>query len=175
MERPGWQKVIGLEPEEHVPEGPVFETPEDRAGDAREEAEWFQRLPDHAKEDLRERWRTQEGEGRHQKKRRKRTTRVYVVESTVIFLLLEILLHSPTWISALAAPLFGAATGLAAGLLRSNGPTYASLFSAGYLLFGATAGGRHFAYYLLSVLIVLCIGSALGVSHRLQKFDGSDL
>lgn len=175
--KPKWQEVLAhdddLVPPD--PESPVYEIPEDRVHDAREEHEWLHRLPEHARDDLREAWRTQEGEGRKQKKRRKETTKVYVVEAAIAFMVLEVLLQAPTLLSLVAAGLFGAAAGGVAALFRSNAPSYGLVFTTFYMLFGIVAGSRHPAYYMLAGLIVLCIGVMLGRMHTLQKFDGTEL
>jgi hypothetical protein len=175
--KPKWQQVLAhnetfVPPE---PEFPVYDVPEDRAHDAREEEEWVHRLPEHAREDLREAWRTQEGEGRKQKKRRKETTKVYVVEAAIAFMALEVLLQAPSLLSLVAAGLFGAGAGGVAALFRSSAPSYGAVFTGFYVLLGLVAGSRHVAYYVLASLIVMCVGVALGRMHTLQKFDGTEL
>jgi hypothetical protein len=175
--KPKWQQVLAHDVEfvPADPEQPVYHIPEDRVHDPREEEEWLHRLPEHARDELREVWRTQEGQGRLQKFRRKETTKTYVVEAAVVFMVLELLLQSPTRYHLLAAGIFGAAAGALAALVRASAPSYALFFTTVYLLFGFVAGSRHWAYYVLASLIVMCLGAMLGRMHTLQKFDGSDL
>lgn len=175
--KPKWQQVLAHDVEfvPADPEHPVVHIPEDRAHDPREEERWLHRLPEHARDELREAWRTQEGEGKRQKFRRKETTKTYVVEAAVVFMVLELLLQAPTRYHLLAAGIFGAAAGGLAALVRASAPSYGLFFTVFYVAFGFVAGSRHWAYYVLASLIVMCLGVMLGRMHTLQRFDGSDL
>ncbi|MDH3590314.1 MAG: hypothetical protein OER88_00435 [Planctomycetota bacterium] len=175
--RPAWQRVLAEQDGATVPEptAPVYDLPEDRAHDPRESLEWFRRMPDHAKEALRNAWREDEGSAVHQKERRRRTRRYYCVEASATFVLLEVLLQGPYWHTVLAAAIFGVVAGGLAGVIRASAPSYGFLFTFFYLLLGLTCGVNHFLYYVLASIIVLCTGAALGRVHTLQKFDGSEL
>lgn len=172
-----WQEVYSEpeEPGEFVDEGNVTIVPDDRMDDPREQEEWFTRLPEHAKEDFREAWRVQEGEGRHQKMRRKHTTHHYVIEMAAVNAVLAIVLDSPTFLGLLFAAGFGAVAGLAAAALRASNNVYAFFLVFAWLSWGAFFGQLHFAYRMISLLIVVGIGMAIGATRRMQKFDGSQL
>ena len=51
-------------------EAPVYHTPTDRAHDPREHEEWFLRLPEHGKQEMRRLWRNQEGHTPERRERR---------------------------------------------------------------------------------------------------------
>jgi len=133
--RPAWQRVVAApdpqerdapaEPEEELP--PLHHVPEDRVGDPRENEGWFRRLPAAMQDELRERWRHEEGAGTRQRARRHRNVRVYGAESAVVYVLLMV------------------------------------LFAASRL-----------DVLLIAAIFAVGTGSVLGLSHRLQRFDGSE-
>ena len=172
-----WQQVYTEteEPGEFVDEGNVTIIPDDRMEDPREQTEWFTRLPDHAKDEFRELWRIQDGEGKHQRMRRKHTTHHYVLEMGGIVAVFALVLESPTFLGFLLAFVFGAVAGYLAALVRAANNLYAFFLVTGWLLWGACFGQLDIAFRLMSLLIVTGIGKALGMTRRMQKFDGSQL
>jgi hypothetical protein len=153
----------------------VVEVPEDRLDDPREQAPLFAQLPEHAKEDLRDRWRAAEGARGDQVLRRKDTALRWVAEGTALLFLAEALMHTPTRVGLLLAAGVGAATG-AFGAAAKPGPLrYGFVFMAAYIVFGALLGSRHIAYYLITSPILLGLAGALATTHRLQRFDSSEL
>ncbi|MCK6460796.1 MAG: hypothetical protein L6Q95_13000 [Planctomycetes bacterium] len=177
---PKWQQVLApkaLE-ERDVPEpeqGLVVQVPEDRLHDPREEAPLFARLPEHAKEDLRDRWRAVEGVRGDQVLRRKETALRWVAEGAALLALVEALLHTPARLGLLLAAGVGAATGACAAVAKPGPLRYGFLFMAVYIVFGALLGSRHVAYYLFTSPLVLGLAGALATTHRLQRFDATEL
>jgi hypothetical protein len=164
--------------EKEVPEpepGLVVEVPEDRLHDPREQAPLFARLPEHAKEDLRDRWRAAEGARGDQVLRRKETALRWVAEGAALLALAEALLHTPTRLGLLLAAGVGAATGAVAAALKPGPLRYGFLFMAVYIVFGGLLGSRHVAYYLFTSPLVLGLAGALATTHRLQRFDATEL
>jgi hypothetical protein len=151
----------------------VREAPEP-AGE-RERAEWFARLPEHAKEELRDRWLAQEGVRGDQVLRRKETAYRWVVEGAVLFFLAVALLQTPSRLGLILAAVIGAAIGRVAALVKPPPLLYGVAFSAVYAMFGAFSGFRGLVFGILSVPIVLGLAAALGTTHRLQRFDSSEL
>ncbi len=176
-QRPAWQRVVATETDyvPKTPTAPVYDIPEDRAHDAREQVEWFQKLPEHAKEDIRDAWRRADGEHRLQRERRRHTSKVYVWEAAVAFVVLELVLMSPNFMNLVLALIFGAVAGALTALFRSSAGSYCIIFTSFYIAFGLTSGSNHFAYYVLGGVIVACIGAMLGRMHTLQRFDGTEL
>ena len=68
----------------------VFEIPEDRAHDPREQERGFLRLPEDVKDELRDCWRFTEQIRAEIRRRRKRTLRIFLVESVVLLTLLSL-------------------------------------------------------------------------------------
>lgn len=176
-QRPAWQRVVATETDyvPREPAAPVYDIPDDRAHDAREQIEWFQKLPEHAKDDIRDAWCRQDGEHRLQKERRRHTSKVYVWEAAAAFVLLEFVLMSPSFMNLIVALLFGAAAGALTALFRSSAGSYCLVFTTFYIAFGLTGGSQHIFYYVLGGIIVACVGAALGRVHTLQRFDGTEL
>jgi hypothetical protein len=169
-----------LAPSEATPVAPakeprVLAIPEDRIEDPREQVEWFGRLPEHAKEELRERWRGQEGTRGDQKRRRKDTTLRWILEGGALLLLAEAVLQKPTLLGLALASAAGAAVGWAGALLKPGALRYGVLVALVYAVFGAVAGSRHMAYYVISLPIIFGVAAALGTTHRVQRFDGTEL
>jgi len=174
-DRPAWKRVIPGDAPAPGPRSTVVDVPEDRAHDPREQEAWFQRLPPHAREELREERRAADRRSASRKGRRKSTTKAYVLESIVLFLVLEGAFMGATVPSFLAAIVFGAAAGTLCALVRATTIFYGAVFLGAYLGFGALAGSMHVAYYFISSPLPLCLGAALGRIHMLERFDGSEL
>jgi len=177
---PKWQQVVVPKADEPAPsaqteEPAVFAIPEDRIDDPREQVPWFGRLPEHAKEDLRERWRAQAGAAGEQKERKRVTKRRWVAEAAAVFFLAEAVLQSPSLPGLAVATTVGVAVGWAGALLKPGPLRYGAIAAVAWVLFGAFAGSRHLAYYVISIPIVLCVAAAFGVSHRLDRFDATEL
>ena len=154
--------------------GTVHEIPEDRVHDPREEAEWFCRLPEHAREEYRDRWRVQEvGTQKVQETRRQTTTR-YVVEGTAITVFCAILIGPGFW-TLILAPLVGGAMGAVARALRLLRFGYGALAAIVYPLFFVvplTAAG---AFQLFHGVIFVTLFAMAGAMHELQRFDSSEI
>jgi len=188
--RPAWQRVVAApdpqerdapaEPEEELP--PLHHVPEDRVGDPRENEDWFRRLPAPMQDELRERWRHEEGAGARQRARRHRNVRLYALESAVVYVLLMAVFAAFRFDVLVFAAAFGAGAGALSAVLRLATPAFAAVFFAGFtaavLLSGlftdASTNPGSFLHAVFLSIFTLGIGSALGLSHRLQRFDGSE-
>jgi hypothetical protein len=149
----------------------VHYTPEDRAHDPREQQGWFLRLPEHAKQDLREKWKIQEGGSEAQIARRKATMWRYVLESVGIFVVPLFLFMSLGWLSLLCSIVVGAAVGFLAARIRAGTFQYPFLGFAGWLVLWVLSGlGLSF----LTLFWYIGWTGALGAVHHLQKFDGTE-
>jgi hypothetical protein len=176
---PRWQQVIAppaAKEEARVAEpNLVVRVPEDRLHDAREAAPHFARLPEHAKEDIRDRWRAAEGARGDQILRRRDTTHRWAVEGAGLFFLSVALLQMPTRLGLILAACAGAGIGSVAARVKPAPLVYGLAFSTAYALFGALSGFRNLVYGILSIPIVLCAAMALATTHRIQRFDSTDL
>jgi hypothetical protein len=178
---PKWQQVIApLSPPpaaegEGAGEPKVAMVPEDRLDDPRELAPSFARLPDHAKEDLRNRWRRQEGVHAEQVVRRKDTTHRWVAEGAAIFFVAVALLQMPTRLGLVVAAAVGAGLGAVASRLKPGPLVYGFFFAAVYALFGAFSGFKNLVWGIISIPIVFGVAAALATTHRLQRFDRTEL
>jgi hypothetical protein len=142
--------------------------------DPREQQEWFQRIPEHAREEFRERFRSEEDGPEHVREVRRLTTKRYLIEGAVIAGFCALLV-AVGLLGFLFVALGGAAMGAiarAAGLYRFG---YAALAAVAYpFLFGLTltAGG---AFQLFHAVIFVSLFSMAGAMHELQRFDSSEI
>jgi len=144
--------------------------PADRAHDPREHAEAFLRLPDDAKDDLRDRWRIAEGQTDRMKGLRKNSIRGYVIEMAVTFVIFNafVILFHP--IVLLVALVVGGLTGWVAGRFRAGTSLYPAIAGCGYvvmMLLGA--GANPFA-----ALSIVSLTALLGYSHSMRRFDQTE-
>lgn len=141
-----------------------------REPDAREEAEWFQRLPPHAQEEMRERWRLQAGRTEQLAQRRRGAEVRYVIEGWMLFAFLEMLFFglSVNRLLLLAVP--GVALGWVAHRIRADLWRYmvvaVALYFAVYGLLGLIALG-HF-------IVFTCAAAAIGFTHEMLRADGTE-
>ena len=141
-----------------------------REHDPREEADWFQRLPEHAKEEFRERWRVVAGRTEQQIDRRRSTEVRYLVEGVMLFALLEFLFIglSATRLLLLMVP--GLALGWICHKIRADRWRYVAvalpLYFAVYGIFGLFA--------IVHFIVFVCVAAGLGLSHELQRADGTE-
>jgi len=144
----------------------LHEIPEDRLHDPREESEFFQGLPEEAKEEFRERWRKEEG--RHEKSRELRnyTWKIHMAEMAGCFVFFHMFaIFANPWMLP-AAIVAGAATGAAAALLKAGTTLYPVLAAVGY----AASGGRN----PFALLALVSLAAMIGYMHRLRRFEGTE-
>ncbi|MFQ5845812.1 MAG: hypothetical protein ACE5JG_12585, partial [Planctomycetota bacterium] len=137
----------------------VHDIPEDRISDPREEEGWFRRLPEGAKRELRDRWRTDEGRlSTIQGRWRARNVR-YVVEGVGLLVVFEVLFGQATPLSFGAAAGVGAVMGLVCAALRAGRESYLVAGVAAHCLLGLIAYGRAFHLGLLQYVAygALCL------------------
>jgi hypothetical protein len=148
----------------------VRAAPPVREPDPREQAEWFRNLPDHAKEEFRERWRIQEGRAERQVERRRSTEVRYLVEGVMLFAVLEFFFFglSAGRLLLLAVP------GIALGWICYR-------IRAGCWRYVAVAAPFHLAVYgalgLIMVghfIVFVCVAAALGFTHEMLRADGTE-
>lgn len=142
----------------------LHEIPEDRLHDPREESEFFQGLPEKAKEEMRERWRKDEGYHEEIQELRRYTWKLHMAEMAgffVFFHIFSILAH-PAMI--LVALLVGALTGALAAWLRAGPLLYPFIAGLGYV---ASGGWNPFA-----LVGLVSLASMLGFVHRMRRFEG---
>lgn len=152
--------------DEEVPR--VHEIPADRWHDPREQQPWFQRLPRHAQEEMRAKWRAAEGATEAQAQRRRRTNLRYVLEGMALLAVTEFLFSPPEIILTAAA--FGAFAGGLAAWRRAGPYMYSAIAFWVYLLFFLlTPGGNIFGYIFF---VGTC--TAAGAIHMLRQSDGSE-
>lgn len=174
---PKWQQVVAppAQVEGEAPEPQVIEVPEERIDDPRERVPWFARLPADAKEEIRARWQKQEGVHGEQVVRRKETAHRWVVEGAALFFLSVALLQTPTRLGLMLAAALGGALGWTASRVKPGPLVYGIAFSAAYAAFAAFSGFKSLVFGVLSVPIVFGLAAALAATHRLQRFDSSEL
>ena len=144
--------------------------PPAREPDTREQAEWFCRLPEQAKEEFRERWRAEEGRTERQFERRRSTEVRYLVEGVMLFAVLEFLFFGLSVGRLLLLAVPGIALGWICHKVRADRWRYVGvampLYFAVYGVFGLFAVG-HF-------IVFICMAAALGFTHEMLRADGSD-
>ncbi len=182
-ERPAWQEVVtgatGTDGDasefEPDPLPPLHLIPEDRVHDSREDTDWFRGLPGELQDELRERWRHNEGAGARHRARRNRNMRTYAVEMAGAYVFLVLALGGLSLQVVALAALMGTVAGSACVLFRASTPIYTALFVTGFMATALIGGVVNNPIYLvyLSVFTV-GLGGVLGVSHQLQRFDGSE-
>lgn len=144
--------------------------PEECGDDPREYEDWFLRLPEFAKDEMRQRWRAQAGFRDASIARFKRTRKRYMIEALVVFLLSDILLWVLSGDLLFVGALVGLAVGYVAFTVRAGTYTYATLGMVGYIVFNMMTGW----WNIVSMVWILCSCTVLGMSHQLQRFDGSE-
>jgi hypothetical protein len=175
---PRWQEVIApraREEGEAVEPPRVFEVPADRLDDPLEHAPLFARLPEHAKDEIRERVAGAAGARADQVERRKETSHRWVVEGASLFAVSVALLQEPTRLEILLAALLGAGIGRVAARVKPRPFLYGLVFATIYAAFGAFSGFKNLVWAVLSVPIVLTIAMALAFTHGVQRFDSTEL
>ena len=145
----------------------VFEIPEDRAHDPREQEGGFLRLPEEAKEELRAGWRFTERFRAEVRSRRRRTVRLYVVESVVLLSLLSVL----TPFAIPLAAVVGIGCGWLGWKLRAGTLIYGWIGAIGYALVMALAGFLNLFGFALAAFGF----GLLGMIHQLQRADRTEL
>lgn len=142
-----------------------MEVPADRAHDPREQAEWFERLPEHARGELRDLWRRAELSEAEAKKLRFRVRRRYVAESLLLFLVAAAM--PPFTGHPLVVAVVGTSVGAVASLLRA-GPFL-------YCVVGAVGSALAFGPWQFFALCFVASGSAaLGAIHEFQRADRTE-
>mgnify|MGYP006969366751 FL=1 len=138
--------------------------------DPREEAEWFRRLPEHAKEEYRERWRLEGGREELRHARRRSTEVRYLVEAVLFLAVLEFLFFSLSAKRLMLLAVPGIAMGWVCHRIKANRWTYTMVALVPYLvLYGIPSLDA--PWFL--VIYLGCAG-ALGFTHEMQRADGSE-
>lgn len=138
--------------------------------DSREDAEWFRRLPDHAQEEYRQRWRAQAGRAERQIDRRKSTEIRYLVEGVILFAFLEFVFVglSMTRLALLAIP--GIALGWICHKIRADRWRYMAVA----IVFHPFVYGLLGLFALTHFIVFVCVAAAIGYSHELMRADGTE-
>ena len=141
-----------------------------REPDTREQASWFHNLPDHAKEEFRERWRADDGRAERLIERRRGTELRYLVEGIMLFAVLEFLFFGLGVGRLLLLTVPGTLLGWIAHKIRADRWRYVAVAFPLYLLvygaFGVLAVG-HF-------IVFICAATALGLTHEMLRSDGTE-
>jgi len=138
--------------------------------DPRESADWFRRLPEHAQEDMRQRWKIAAGASRRQIERRKATEIRYLVEAVILFAVCEWMLVGLTISRLFLLVVPGVALGWICHKIRADRWRYPLVAVAFYV---ATYGllGMYAPWHFV---VFVCFASAIGFSHEMQRADGSE-
>ena len=155
---------------------PVHEIPEDRLHDTREAEEWFQRLPPHAQEEFRGNWRKEERGGHTREARIQETTKRYLIEGALLFVIFEILFTNMTLISLALGIGMGVGMGHLCRCRRFGRYGFSVTGAVFYVaLFGILpfqwGGGLSPSGFVIFVVLA----GAAGVMHEVQRFDGSEV
>ncbi|MHC4932649.1 MAG: hypothetical protein ACYTGV_10725 [Planctomycetota bacterium] len=156
--------------EEGRPPFPVYEISGQESDDPREREEWFLRLPEHAKREMRERWSAQAGRSVAQKARRRSTTRRYLVEGVALFVLPLLSFYPFTAQTFFLAVAVGLGVGFVAARIRAGAYRYSGVAVAGFAAFTLAIGWVN----IFAAFWYVGIGCLLGIGHTLQMFDGSE-
>jgi len=141
-----------------------------REPDAREQAPWFRDLPEHAKEEFRERWRAEEGRAELRLARRRSTEVRYIVEGVMLFAVLEFLFFGLGVGRLLLLTVPGTLLGWVAHRIRADRWRYLALAIPLYVVvYGA------FSLFAVWHFVVFSgLAAALGFSHEMLRADGSE-
>jgi hypothetical protein len=148
---------------------PESAPPPVREPDAREDADWFERLPEHAKEEYRTRWNAADGRDSERLERRKASQVRYLIEGVALFVLLEFVFFGMHVTRLLMLVVPGLALGWIAHRIRANRWNYAAVAVPTYLVvygLGALRLG-HF-------IVFVCLAAALGFTHEMLRADGTE-
>ncbi|MGQ0612309.1 MAG: hypothetical protein ACT4PV_00965 [Planctomycetaceae bacterium] len=141
--------------------------------DPREGQEWFLRLPQEAREELRDAWRTQAEGERDLARRFRRTLGRTVLELCALFLFAELLLGAPPSAgSALAALAAGALTGVGCAFLRPGQFPMMVAVLPGHLLVRVLFGWGGVLSESCTLILLMPIAALLGLSHEMRRADG---
>ena len=143
-------------------------TPEERAHDPREHQEWFLRLPEHFKEELRRLWRGSEDATAQHRERRTRTTNRYLIEGVAFFVIVYWVFYPFGAYGLLLTAVTGLVVGCANAYLRAGAYQYGWVCAIGYAVFGLMFLGW---LSIFPFLFSTCGGTVLGVGHTLNRQD----
>jgi hypothetical protein len=138
--------------------------------DPREQAEWFQRLPEHARGEFRERWRLEGGRDELRHARRRATEVRYLLEGVLLLAGLEFLFLGLGAARLLVLVVPGLLLGFLCHRLKAGRNVFllvaVGVYAVVYGLLGLFALG-HFIVYC-------CCAYGLGHMHEMQRADGSE-
>jgi hypothetical protein len=152
------------------PEPVVHAIPEDRVHDPREQEEWFQRLPPHAQEEARDRWRDDEDESEERKRRRHDTTMRYLIEGVLLFSGTLFFFRSISFVTSLTAIVAGVAMGAVWRHLRMGQWGFTMVAGIFYFLYFGIFGLNPFEF-----ITFITLAAGMGAMHEFQRYDGSEL
>lgn len=148
----------------------VSYTPEDRIHDPRELEAWFQRLPEHARDEFRARWRVEETRLEDHRLRRRGTTTRYLVEGVALYVVPLLVLSDVSLGVLLPCVGIGLAVGFLAARVRAGTFAYPGFALAGYVAIVLATGYLN----ILAFIFYVSFGALLGLGHSLQRYDGSE-
>jgi len=160
----------GAGPREEAGPGTVVEIPEDRAHDPREQEPWFLRLPPEARDELRVRWRRAEGTSGERLRRRRDTVLAWVAEAVLLLWFLTYF----AWRALPVALVVGAAMGLLGWRAKLGHIAYGWLGAIAFVIVIAVSGTASIAS-LWGFVLAAFLSALLAQTHRLQRFDGSEV
>jgi hypothetical protein len=138
--------------------------------DPREAEDWFERLPDEAKDEFRAQWRVTALLRAESQRRIRVTSRRYVLEVAVLFGVAgAFLTSSPAGAAVHVAA--GVLTGAAASWLRAANFAYVGIVGTAYTLLWICTPFSG----LLQWMMVVSVSFGLGMLHAFQRFDGSEV
>ena len=152
------------------PEPIIHAIPEDRVHDPREQEASFQRLPPHAQEEFRERWRDDEDASEERKQRRHDTTVRYLVEGVLLFCGTLFFFRSISFFTGLEAMVAGAAMGFVWRYFRMGQWGFTMVAGVFYFFYFGVLGFNPFEF-----ITFISLAAGLGAMHEFQRFDGSEL
>jgi hypothetical protein len=139
--------------------------------DPREDQEWFRRLPEHAREELRAGWRAKRAAEAESRARARRLTVRYIGEAAFVFALVTVVFQPFSIEGILRAAVFGALAGGAARALLAEALAYGAVALVAYAFHSGLATGL-VGFADTVACVVLC--TAAGQMHALQRADGRE-
>ena len=137
-----------------------------------ENQEWFQRLPEHARDDMRAVWEKRKGQSAEQQERRRRTTKRYLIEGPCLFVAVVGLFFTMNVSALLFAAVVGGGVGAVAARRRACTYQYGAFSAIGYVAYsGLFIGGLS----IFPFLFVTAFGALLGLGHQLNRYDFTEL
>lgn len=137
--------------------------------DPREKEEWFEVLPDLAKNQVRRQWKSDESQARMNEERHRDRFLQALCEGAGLLFCIEFLVYGLTPWSTFVTLGLGSLLGLAWAKWQCGRAVSGLTGMLGFILVRALCGMGLLFYTLLALILVICIATALGISRESSR------